>query len=251
MYLWPRYARPAVRPGSMVSCGNNGLIAATHQANGQGEGVRAILKGLRRALVMSAATAAVVGLAVAPALAAATWTVKPGGAITGTASKVVVTDQTKGLSVTCTSSTAKGTLKSGSGLSGTGIGTMTSLAFKGCNVSGISVSVTITGKMPLNATAYNAKTKTASMTLTKIHGKFSVSALSCSATIDGTGAAKHNGMVKATFANGTDTLKVLSTGGNLHLYNPTSGCSGAVSNGDAVNFTGGYKLTPKQTITSP
>jgi hypothetical protein len=64
----------------------------------------------------------------------------------------------------------KGTLKKGSGLAGAGIGTVTSLAFKGCSVSGITVSVTITGKMPLNATtAYNATTKVANMTITKIH----------------------------------------------------------------------------------
>jgi hypothetical protein len=235
----------------MVNCGDSGLIAARHQANRQGKGVRAILKGWGRALVMSAAAASVVGLAAAPAFAATTWTVKPGGAVTGTAGKTVVTDKTKGLSVTCTSSVAKGTLKNGSGLAGAGLGTVTSLAFKGCTVSGITVSVTITGKMPLNATSYNATTKVASMTITKIHGSISVSAISCSATIDGTGAAAHNGMVKATFSNTTDTLKVLAAGGNLHIYNPSSGCSGAVSNNDAVNFTGGYKFTPKQIIKSP
>ena len=35
------------------------------------------------------------------------------------------------------------------------------------------------------------------------------------------------------------------------IYNHSSGCSGAVSNKDAVNFTGSYKFTPKTTITSP
>ena len=214
--------------------------------------MRAILKSLGKALVLSAATASVIGLAAAPALAATTWTVKPGGAVTGTAGKTVVTDKTAGASVTCTSSVAKGTLKKGSGLAGKGIGTVTSLAFKGCTVSGITVGVTITGKMPLNATAYNATTKVASMTITKIHGTFSVSAISCSATIDGTSATAHNGMVKATFSNTTDTLKVLASGGNLHLYNVSSGCSvGGVANNDAVNFTGGYKFAPKQTIKSP
>lgn len=200
---------------------------------------------------MSAAAASVIGLAAAPALAVTTWTVKPGGAFTGTAGKTVVTDATKGLSVTCTSSAAKGTLKSGKGLAGAGIGTVTSLAFKGCNTSGISVSVTITGKMPLNAVSYNATTKVASMTITKIHGTISVSAINCTATIDGTGATAHNGMVKATFTNGTNTLKVLAAGGNLHIYNPSSGCNGAVSNKDAVNWTGSYKFSPKTTITSP
>ena len=213
--------------------------------------MRAILKGLGRALVLSAAAASVVGLAAAPALAATTWTVKPGGAIKGTAGATVVTDKTKNLSVTCTSSVAKGSLKSGSGLAGKGIGTVTSLAFKGCAVSTISVSVTITGKMPLNATGYNTTTKVASMTITKIHGTFSVSAISCSATIDGTGATAHNGMVKATFTNKTDILKVLASGGNLHIYNVSSGCNGAVSNGDAVNFTSSYKLAPAQHIHSP
>ena len=75
----------------------------------------------------------------------------------------------------------------------------------------------------------------------------SVSSLSCSATIDGTGATAHNGMVKATYSNGTATLKVLASG-NLHLYNNT--CP-VISSGDAVNFTGSYKFTPKQVITSP
>jgi hypothetical protein len=213
--------------------------------------VRAILKSLGRALVLSAATASVVGLAAAPALAATTWTVKPGGAIKGTAGKTVVTDSTNGLSVPCTSSVAKGSLKSGSGLAGKGIGTVTSIAFKGCSVAGFTVSVTLKGTFPLNATAYNATTKVASMTITKIHGTLSVSSLGCSATIDGTGATAHNGMVKATFTNKTDTLKVLAKGGNLHLYNVSSGCQGAINSGDAVNFTASYKLAPAQHITSP
>ena len=85
------------------------------------------------------------------------------------------------------------------------------------------------------------------MTITKIHGSFSVSSLGCSATIDGTGATAHNGMVKATFSNTANTLKVLASG-NLHLYNNT--CP-VINSGDSVNFIGSYKLTLKQTITSP
>ena len=213
-----------------------------------GKGVRAILNRFGKALIAGAATAAVIGMAAAPAFAtAATWTVKPGGATTGTAGKTVITDTTAKQSVTCTSSVAKGTLKNGSGLAGAGLGSITSLAFKGCSILGQTPTVTITGKMPLNGISYNATTKTASMTITKIHGTISVSSLSCSATIDGTGATAHNGMVKATFSNVTNTLKVLASG-NLHLYNNT--CP-VIANGDSVNFTGSYKLTPKQTITSP
>jgi hypothetical protein len=214
-----------------------------------GKGVRAILNRFGKALIMSAATAAVIGMAAAPAFAtAATWTVKPGGATIGTAGKTVITDKTAGQSVTCTSSVAKGTLKSGSGLAGAGLGTIASLAFKGCTILGQTVAATITGKMPLNGISYNATTKTAIMTITKIHGSISVASLGCSAIVDGTGAAAHNGMVRATFANGTDILKVLAGSGNLHLYNNT--CP-VINSGDAVNFTGAYKLTPKQVITSP
>jgi hypothetical protein len=198
---------------------------------------------------MSAAAASVITMAAAPALAATTFTVKPGGSITGNAAKAVVTDVTKKLSVTCTSSVLKGSLRGGSHLPGAGIGTVTSLAFTGCAVGTISVSVTLSGKMLLNATSSTAGVT--SMTITKIHGSISVSAINCSATIDGTGATAHNGMVKASFSNATDTLTVSATGGNLHIYNPSSGCAGAVANKDAVNWTAGYKFTTKQTITSP
>jgi len=201
---------------------------------------------------MSATAASVIGLAAAPALAAASWTVKPGGAVTGTAGTTTVTDATAGASVTCTSSVAAGTLKHGSGLAGAGIGTVSSLKFKGCSTSGVSVSLTVSGKMLLNAIKYNGTTKIASMTITKIHGTLSASSVGCTATIDGTGATAHNGMVKANFSNKTDTLKVLAAGGNLKLYNVSSGCAiGNIHTGDLVNFTGSYKLTPKQTITSP
>lgn len=214
-----------------------------------GKGVRAILNRFGKALITSAAMAAVIGMAAAPAFAtAATWTVKPGGATTGSAGKTVITDTTAKQSVTCTSSVAKGTLKHGSGLAGAGLGTVTSLAFKGCSALGQTVSATITGKMPLNGISYNAAKKTASMTITKIHGSFTVPSFGCGATIDGTSATAHNGMVKATFSNGTDTLKVLASGGNLHIYKST--CP-VISSGDAVNFTGSYKFKPTQVITSP
>jgi hypothetical protein len=232
-----------------MSCGDSCLIAAWRRANRQGEGVRAILKSLGKALIVCAATASVISMAAAPALAAATWTVKPGGSFTGAATKATVTDSTKGLSLTCTSSKAIGSLKSGSGLPGAGIGTVTSFAFSSCT-AGASATVSVTGAS-LNAIKFTT-TKVAKMTITKFHGTFTVSILpGCSATVDGTSATAHNGLVKAAFSNTADALKILATGGNLHLYNPTSGCGTAFSNGDAVNFTASYKLSPKQAITSP
>jgi hypothetical protein len=194
------------------------------------------------------AGAAIIGMAAAPAFAtAATWTVKPGGATAGKAGTTTVTDVTAGQSVNCTSSATRGTFKKGSGLSGTGIGTVTSLTVSGCSVLGMNISVTITGTMPINALSFNSTKKTVSMTLTKIHGSLSTSG--CSATIDGTGAAAHNGKVKATYTDGTGKLKVLAAGGNLHLFNVN--CFGVINSGDSVNFTTTYTLTPKQVLTSP
>jgi hypothetical protein len=208
----------------------------------------AILNRFGKALITSAATAAVIGMAAAPAFAtAATWTSKPGGATTGKAGKTIVTDVTAGQSVTCTSSNTKGSFRKGTGLSGAGIGTVTSLTLSGCSVLGMSISVTITGTMPVNALSYNKTKKTVSMSITKIHG--SLSASGCSATIDGTGASAHNGSVKATYMDVGGKLKVLSTGSTLHLYNVN--CFGVINNGDSVNFTTTYALTPKQVITSP
>jgi len=197
---------------------------------------------------MSAAAASVIGLAAAPAFAASTWTVKPGGAVTGTAGKTTVTDATKKLSVTCTSSTIKASLRSGKGLPGAGLGTVSSMAFNNC--AGGALSVTITGTMPLNGVSFSAGVS--SMTITKIHGTITVSAVpGCSATIDGTGATAKNGMVKAKFSNTANTLTVSAAGGNLHIYNPSSACGTTISNKDAVNFAGAYKFNTKQTITSP
>ena len=86
------------------------------------------------------------------------------------------------------------------------------------------------------------------MTITEIHGSRNSSHLSCSAVINGTSATANNGMVKATFTNKTSTLKVLSTGGNLHLYNVT--CP-VTATGDSVNFTGSYKFIPETRSPAP
>ena len=210
--------------------------------------MRAILNRFGKALIASTATAAVIGMAAAPAFAtAATWTVKPGGATTGKAGTTTVTDVTANQSVACTSSATTGSFKKGSGLAGAGIGTVTSLKVSGCSVLGMNISVTLTGTMPVNALSFNSATKTVTMTISKLHGSLSTSG--CSATIDGTGAAAHNGKVKATYADTTGKLHVLKTGGNLHLYNVN--CFGVINSGDAVNFTTIYTLTPKQVITSP
>ena len=95
-----------------------------------------ILKRAGSVLVTGAALAGMLALSASSAVAAtnagvaATWTVKPGGAITAKAGKTTLTDTNTGSTLTCTSSSGKGTVKKGSGLSGTGIGSITSLALQ-------------------------------------------------------------------------------------------------------------------------
>jgi hypothetical protein len=55
--------------------------------------------------------------------------------------------------------------------------------------------------------------------------------------------------LKATYGDTGGKLKVHAKGGNLHLYHVN--CFGVINNGDSVNFTTTYTLTPKQVITSP
>jgi hypothetical protein len=212
-----------------------------------------ILKRAGSVLVMSAALAGVVGLSAGSAIAAtnagitATWTVKPGGAITAKAGTTTLTDKNTGSQLSCASSSGKGTVKKGSGLSGTGIGSITALSFNTCKGPlGLTFTVKTTHfPWHLNAKSFAAGVTTG--TITGIHA--TLSGPSCSATVDGTGASANNGSVTAKYSNGTGKLSTTGAG-NLHVFN-VSGCAGLIMNGDSVSFKGSYTVSPKQTITSP
>src|SRR5690348_1905382 len=89
-------------------------------------------------LLLTAGLAGMAGLGAGTAVAAthsavaATWTVKPGGAITAKAGKTTLKDKNTGSTLQCASSSGKGSVKSGSGLSGAGIGSITALSFNTC-----------------------------------------------------------------------------------------------------------------------
>jgi hypothetical protein len=212
-----------------------------------------ILKRAGSALVMSAALAGVLALSAGSALAAtdtgvaATWTVKPGGAITAKAGKTTLTDKSNGTTLSCASSSGKGTVKSGSGLSGTGIGSITALSFSSC-VGPLGLTFTVhTTHFPWHLNAKSFASGVTTGTITGIHA--TLSGPSCSAVVDGTGATANNGMVAAKYSNSTG--KLTTTGaGNLHIYN-VNGCAGLIHDGDASSFKGSYTISPKQTITSP
>ena len=207
-----------------------------------------ILKRASSVLVTSAALAGVLGLGVGSAAAvAATWTVRPGGAITAKAGKTTLTDKNTGSTLSCASSSGKGTLKHGSGLSGAGIGTISALSFSNCT-GPLGLTFTVhTTHFPwhLNAVSFSSGVTTG--TITGIHA--TLTGPGCSATVDGTGATANNGKVTAKYSNGTG--KLTTTGaGNLHIYN-VSGCGGLINSGDGSSFHGSYTISPKQTITSP
>lgn len=211
----------------------------------------AIINRAARVLVLAAVTAAVTGLTAGPVWAvAATWTVKPGGAITAKSGMVTLTDTTTGgLGGVCASSTATGSLKAGGGLSGTGIGTLASLTFTACNSGGIAFTLTASHfPWHLNAVSFNSATGVTTGTLTGMHAVLSSSTVPCSAVLDGTSATADNGKVKVTYRNSTGKLTVRTTGGNLVFYNST--CPG-IHSGDQAALSASYAVTPGQTITSP
>ena len=96
--------------------------------------------GIGAVLLAGAAVLAPGPAAGSPAAATATtWTVRPGGTITATASTAALTDTTTGTTLGCSGASMSGTLKPGSGLPGRGIGSITTAVFHcagptGCHV---------------------------------------------------------------------------------------------------------------------
>jgi hypothetical protein len=200
------------------------------------------------ALFAAGAAALAIGFGTSSSFAATatTWSVSPGGPISGAAGTTVLKDTTTGTTLTCTSSALTGSLKKGHGLAGKGLGTVTSVAFNNCTVAGQTLSLSSgTVAWKLNAVSYASGVTHG--TISGIH--LTISSSVCSATIDGTGATAHNGRVSITYSNSTHKLKILPKG-NLHVYN-VSGCLSLINNNDAGTITSTYAVSPAQTITSP
>lgn len=199
----------------------------------------------------AAIMAVVVG--VTTVLAAATWTVRPGGPVSvslPSGRTADLRDTSTGAVLSCTSAQLSGTLKHGGGLPGTGIGSVTSGSFTNCNGPiWLPFTLTATG-LPwhVNLTAYNATTGVATGNLS--HVQFKLTGPSCSAVIDGTSGTASDGIVRFTYTGSTATLTVLSNRGNLHFYR-LHGCAGLFAAGDPAIISGKLSVGPKQTITSP
>src|SRR6266566_3602234 len=105
-----------------------------------------IMKHRTGLLATPAFVVAAAALLAAPAQAATTFTVSPGGAWSGTRaadSTVGIRDAVSNQVTLCSGLAVAGSFKSGSGLSGTNIGALTNIAFTGCKVEGVAVTVTV------------------------------------------------------------------------------------------------------------
>ncbi|TDD76558.1 hypothetical protein E1293_27000 [Actinomadura darangshiensis] len=211
----------------------------------------------RNALTVTAVAASAIALTSVPASAAGTWTVSPGGNISGSNTRpLTAVDTTTGSPVVCDVSTATGTAQSGSGLSGDGIASLTDVQFSTpgnpndwcTGPVGIVVQVTATNlPWTFNAASYDSASGVTSGSLTgvsaTIHGSDE-----CDASITGPGGAP--GTIEGSYTNGANTLGV--TGGNLEVTTVDADCDPSlIGVGDQVVLDGEYTVTPGQTITSP
>lgn len=207
-------------------------------------------KRYARSLFAVPAAVLVAVLGVTTVLAAATWTVRPGGPVSMKSGKFILTDTATGAALTCPSTTFRGKLKGGSGLPGTGIGSIRTVRSMFCPTP-FGPSFTLTaGALPwhLKVSSYNATTGVVTGSLS--HLQIALSGTACTAVIDGTSGTASNGTVRVRYTNSTGRLQTRTTSGNLHFYR-VRGCAGLLNTGDPATIRVTLTVSPKQAITSP
>ncbi len=207
-----------------------------------------VAKPHARVLLAAPAAALAACLGVTAALAATTWTVKPGGSFAAMSGTATFKDTATGSIFTCASLKVTGTLKSGSGLPGSGAGSISAAGFTNCT-SPLNL------RFSLKATALPwhvnlAADNKGAVSGTISHIRIQATNPGCDFVLDGTAATARDGSLKFRYANSTGRLTVLRTGGNLNVYNVT-GCAGLVNDGDPLALSATFTLSPKQAITSP
>jgi hypothetical protein len=199
-----------------------------------------------RILVTAVAATLAIGGTAALASSTATWTVKPGGAVSIVTAKLTLTDPKTGTTLTCTSAKLTGTLKSGSGLQGTAAGSVRKVSFTKCTwPHGVNPDLS-TALLPwhINLTSY--KDGVVAGTVSGIGLQTTNGA--CVAAITGHGKSGFNGVAKFTY-NDTTNAGTL-TGENLHVVNEI--CAARLYQvGDPINLSASFSMHPAQAITSP
>jgi hypothetical protein len=207
-----------------------------------------------RPLIAGSAAVLVAILVATTAFAATTWTIKPGGAVSSTATNVSFKDTTTGSIFTCTSVTVKAMLRSGSGLPGFGAGSISAVTFGNCTGPLAAVPPRTAVILPLTAVALpwrlSLDSYRSGVAAGHIgHMKIRMSGPPCKTVIDGTGQTATDGTLKFSYSDSTGQLTTL-TGGDLHFYD-VRGCAGLFNDNDPLTISGAFPLSPKQQITSP
>jgi hypothetical protein len=201
-----------------------------------------------RILLSGMAACLVVSFTAGPALAAATWTIRPGGAFTLGTVIATIQDPKTGAAITCRSGNLTGTLKSGSGLNGASAGRISGGALNKCSGPGpLNWKITLLD-LPwnINLISYNGSTGRVHGTIS--HMEIRAVNLGCGFVIDGTSGGASHGKVNFTYSDPIHRVK--TSGGNLHIFN-VNGCGGLLANGDPASLTASFTLAPAQTITNP
>lgn len=223
-------------------------------------------------LATSACVVAAAALLAAPAQAATTFTVSPGGAWSGTRaadSTVGIRDAVSNQVTLCTGLSVAGSFKSGTGLSGTNIGALTNIAFTGCKVEGVVVTATIhtstanpapinlTDEFPVGSTAFFGQATNISLTLDDANGcHVEVGAK----TLNGGGP----GFTGIQYRSSDHRLSFAAGGKGLFVQTVTPQCSSEPEGlemhvferislggfGDGITASSVF-VSPAQTITSP
>jgi len=223
-------------------------------------------------LAIPAFVVAAVALLAAPALAATTFTVSPGGAWSGTqaaGSTLGIRDAVSNQVTLCSGLAVAGSFTSGTGLSGTNVGALTSIAFTGCQVHGVAVTVTVhtstanpapislTGVFPPGSATVTGQATNVSLTLDDANGCHAVVG---ARTINGGGP----GFAGFTYRSTDARLSFAAGSHGLFVQSATPQCNSGTYHGLAVKQfdridLGGFGnpadssaiISPAQTITSP
>jgi hypothetical protein len=173
-----------------------------------------------------------------------TWSVTPGGAVSGHSSASFdLNDAQHGGVLVCPIGTWGGVLKPGAGLPGTGIGAVRSLTLHICAQLPHKPIISPQVKLPWTINFRSVTGGVVNGTITGVEIK--LSSTKCSATAGGPG-----GTVAFQLTLSTQRLRVLTTGGNLR-FSDVHGCRDLISNGDHATLSVTYTVTPKQDISSP
>ena len=201
-----------------------------------------------RTLLTGMTVCVVIGLSAGPALAAATWTIKPGGTVTFGLVRAWIKDTKSANVINCGSGNLTGTLKSGSGLNGTSAGGITGGALNNCFGPGpLNWKISLLG-LPWHINLLSFEGSTGLVHGTISHMEISAAGSACAFVIDGTKSGASDGKVRFTYSDRTHQVK--TSGGNLHIFN-VHGCASVFANGDPASLTASFTLAPAQSITSP